>query len=231
MPLPSASEAAASAPSAADVDLLRTMVAIPSLSDHEGPAVSELCRQMEARGLRIRIDDAGNAIGSIGSGSNESSFSAISTRCLARYRFASRMANCGDGAQSTPRVHSVPLLPRRRRRRRTCKLRSLSWVPLVKNVLVRLAQRSCDLGGSRLLHRRGAEWLGCDLPRLSRHPRISLPPATTFPALGRARGVRRRTGNRLLERPGCHTGGVERCCRVQECLYDHRTIAAGDSHH
>jgi LysW-gamma-L-lysine carboxypeptidase len=44
------------------------MVSIPSLSDHEGPAVSELCRQMEGRGFRTRIDEAGNAVGSIGSG-------------------------------------------------------------------------------------------------------------------------------------------------------------------
>jgi len=58
----------ASPPAAGDVDLLRTMVAIPSLSDHEGPAVNELCRQMEARGFRTRIDEAGNSIGSIGAG-------------------------------------------------------------------------------------------------------------------------------------------------------------------
>jgi LysW-gamma-L-lysine carboxypeptidase len=51
-----------------DVDLLRRLVEIPSLSDHEGPAVAELCRQMEARGFRAHIDAAGNAIGTIGSG-------------------------------------------------------------------------------------------------------------------------------------------------------------------
>jgi LysW-gamma-L-lysine carboxypeptidase len=64
----SPSELAASPPTSSDVDLLRTMVAVPSLSDQEGPAVNELCRQMEARGFRARIDEAGNAVGTIGSG-------------------------------------------------------------------------------------------------------------------------------------------------------------------
>ncbi len=68
MPSSSPLELTASPPAASDVDLLRTMVAIPSLSDQEGPAVTELCRQMEARGFRARTDEAGNAIGSIGSG-------------------------------------------------------------------------------------------------------------------------------------------------------------------
>jgi LysW-gamma-L-lysine carboxypeptidase len=45
------------------------LVEIASLSDQERPAVEELCRQMEARGFRAEIDAAGNAIGSIGSGS------------------------------------------------------------------------------------------------------------------------------------------------------------------
>jgi LysW-gamma-L-lysine carboxypeptidase len=44
------------------------LVEIPSLSDQERPAVEELCRQMEARGFRVRIDSAGNAIGTIGTG-------------------------------------------------------------------------------------------------------------------------------------------------------------------
>ena len=56
------------APAAEDVALLRDLVAIPSLSDEEGPAVAELCRQMDARGFRTRIDEAGSAIGEIGSG-------------------------------------------------------------------------------------------------------------------------------------------------------------------
>jgi LysW-gamma-L-lysine carboxypeptidase len=55
-------------PAQEDIDLLRRLVAIPSLSDHEGPAVAELCREMAARGFRIETDDAGNAIGTIGSG-------------------------------------------------------------------------------------------------------------------------------------------------------------------
>lgn len=51
-----------------DIDLLRRLVETPSLSDQEGPAVAELCRQMDKRGFRTEIDDAGNAIGTIGSG-------------------------------------------------------------------------------------------------------------------------------------------------------------------
>jgi LysW-gamma-L-lysine carboxypeptidase len=56
-------------PAADDVDLLRRLIEIPSLSDQERPAVEELCRQMEARGFRTEIDAAGNAVGLIGSGS------------------------------------------------------------------------------------------------------------------------------------------------------------------
>ncbi len=66
--LSSAPEAAAVAPAGADVDLLRRLVAIPSLSDHERPAVVALCQEMEARGFRTHIDEAGSAIGVIGSG-------------------------------------------------------------------------------------------------------------------------------------------------------------------
>jgi LysW-gamma-L-lysine carboxypeptidase len=58
----------AAPPAPHDVDLLRRLVEIPSLSDEEGPAVAELCRQMEARGFRTEIDAAGNSIGTIGSG-------------------------------------------------------------------------------------------------------------------------------------------------------------------
>ena len=55
-------------PAASDVELLRRLVEIPSLSDNEQAAVAELCRQMHGRGFRTRIDQAGNAIGVIGSG-------------------------------------------------------------------------------------------------------------------------------------------------------------------
>ena len=71
--LPSAPESVSGAmpPAASDVDLLRRLVAITSLSDHERPAVAELCRQMEARGFRARIDGAGSAIGTIGTGARQ----------------------------------------------------------------------------------------------------------------------------------------------------------------
>jgi LysW-gamma-L-lysine carboxypeptidase len=59
----------AAPPAAEDIDLLQRLVGIPSLSDQERPAVEELCRQMEARGFRVEIDRAGNAIGVAGSGS------------------------------------------------------------------------------------------------------------------------------------------------------------------
>jgi LysW-gamma-L-lysine carboxypeptidase len=55
-------------PSNEDIDLLRRLVEIPSLSDQEQAAVDELCRQMEERGFRVNIDSAGNAVGTIGSG-------------------------------------------------------------------------------------------------------------------------------------------------------------------
>jgi LysW-gamma-L-lysine carboxypeptidase len=60
-----------SLPDDGDVDLLRGLVEIPSLSDGEHAAVAELCRQMEARGFRAEIDAAGNAIGVIGSGERQ----------------------------------------------------------------------------------------------------------------------------------------------------------------
>jgi LysW-gamma-L-lysine carboxypeptidase len=56
-------------PATEDVALLRRLVEIPSLSDEEGPAVRALCEMMAARGFRTRIDEAGSAIGEIGSGS------------------------------------------------------------------------------------------------------------------------------------------------------------------
>jgi LysW-gamma-L-lysine carboxypeptidase len=62
--------AAVATPPAApeDVDLLRRLVEIPSLSDQERPAVDMLCRDMEGRGFAVEIDDAGNAVGTVGSG-------------------------------------------------------------------------------------------------------------------------------------------------------------------
>ena len=54
--------------SAADIDLLRRLVEIPSLSDQERPAVEALCGEMAARGFAVEIDGAGNAVGTIGSG-------------------------------------------------------------------------------------------------------------------------------------------------------------------
>ncbi|MBA3450440.1 MAG: [LysW]-lysine hydrolase [Chloroflexia bacterium] len=51
-----------------DVALLQRLVEIRSMSVGERPAVEELCRQMDARGFRVEIDDTGNAIGVIGSG-------------------------------------------------------------------------------------------------------------------------------------------------------------------
>jgi LysW-gamma-L-lysine carboxypeptidase len=50
------------------IDLLHRLVAIPSLSGNESDAVSYLCEQMESRGLRAHRDEAGNAVGVIGSG-------------------------------------------------------------------------------------------------------------------------------------------------------------------
>lgn len=52
----------------AAVELLHGLVGIPSLSGEEGNAVSWLRDQMEALGLETEIDEAGNAVGRIGSG-------------------------------------------------------------------------------------------------------------------------------------------------------------------
>ncbi|MFN8592398.1 MAG: [LysW]-lysine hydrolase [Thermomicrobiales bacterium] len=57
-----------SAPRPEDLALLQQLVAIPSLSDQERPAVEFLCGEMASRGFRTRIDEAGNAVGEIGSG-------------------------------------------------------------------------------------------------------------------------------------------------------------------
>ena len=50
------------------IALLRDLVAIPSLSYQEADAVSFLTRWMSMRGFDARIDEAGNAIGVVGSG-------------------------------------------------------------------------------------------------------------------------------------------------------------------
>jgi LysW-gamma-L-lysine carboxypeptidase len=52
----------------ADVDLLRGLVEIPSVSRREGEAVEWLVSRMGERGFRATVDDAGNAVGEIGDG-------------------------------------------------------------------------------------------------------------------------------------------------------------------
>jgi len=52
----------------AHVELLRGLVAAPSVHPHEGAAVAYLCDAMTQRGFRTHIDAAGNAIGEIGDG-------------------------------------------------------------------------------------------------------------------------------------------------------------------
>jgi LysW-gamma-L-lysine carboxypeptidase len=51
-----------------DVDLVRGLVAIPSVSRQEGEAVEWLVARMAERGFRVSVDDAGNAVGEIGDG-------------------------------------------------------------------------------------------------------------------------------------------------------------------
>ncbi len=51
------------------IDLLHGLVAIQSLSGGETESVSYLCEQMETRGMLAYRDEAGNAVGTIGSGS------------------------------------------------------------------------------------------------------------------------------------------------------------------
>jgi LysW-gamma-L-lysine carboxypeptidase len=51
-----------------DLELVRGLVAIPSLSRHEGEAVEWLVARMAARGFRVSVDDVGNAVGEIGDG-------------------------------------------------------------------------------------------------------------------------------------------------------------------
>lgn len=52
----------------ADLDLVRGLVEIPSVSGSEREAVGWLVDRMAERGFRARVDEAGNAVGEIGSG-------------------------------------------------------------------------------------------------------------------------------------------------------------------
>jgi len=52
----------------ADLELLRGLVEIPSVSRREGEAVEWLVARMGERGFHASVDDAGNAIGEIGDG-------------------------------------------------------------------------------------------------------------------------------------------------------------------
>lgn len=52
----------------ADLDLVRGLVAIPSVSGEEGEAVEWLVERMRERGFLAHVDDAGNAVGVIGEG-------------------------------------------------------------------------------------------------------------------------------------------------------------------
>ena len=52
----------------ADLDLVRGLVEIPSISRREGDAVEWLVARMGERGFRATVDDAGNAVGEIGEG-------------------------------------------------------------------------------------------------------------------------------------------------------------------
>jgi LysW-gamma-L-lysine carboxypeptidase len=54
-----------------EVELLRGLVAIPSLSGNERAAVEYLCAAMERLGFTTTIDGAGSAIGTIGDGPRE----------------------------------------------------------------------------------------------------------------------------------------------------------------
>ncbi len=51
-----------------DIELLRRMVGIPSLSGEEGELAKLLVQEMAARGFRSHIDEAGNVIGELGEG-------------------------------------------------------------------------------------------------------------------------------------------------------------------
>jgi len=51
-----------------DVDLVRGLVEIPSVSREEGDAVEWLVARMAERGFRASVDEAGNAVGQMGDG-------------------------------------------------------------------------------------------------------------------------------------------------------------------
>jgi [amino group carrier protein]-lysine/ornithine hydrolase len=51
-----------------DIDLVRGLVSISSVSRQEGEAVEWLVARMAERGFRVSVDDAGNAVGEIGDG-------------------------------------------------------------------------------------------------------------------------------------------------------------------
>ena len=51
-----------------DLDLVRGLVEIPSVSRQEGDAVAWLVARMAERGFRASVDEAGNAVGEIGDG-------------------------------------------------------------------------------------------------------------------------------------------------------------------
>ena len=53
---------------AAAVDLLEELISTPSVSGEEALAVSLLVRRMRELGLNAHVDEAGNAVGSIGTG-------------------------------------------------------------------------------------------------------------------------------------------------------------------
>lgn len=59
------------APATREVEILRGLVAIPSLSGQERPAVEYLCAVMRDLGFQAAIDGAGNAVGSVGDGPRE----------------------------------------------------------------------------------------------------------------------------------------------------------------
>jgi [amino group carrier protein]-lysine/ornithine hydrolase len=56
------------APSRDDLELVKGLVEIPSVSRREGDAVEWLVGRMAERGFRATVDDAGNAVGEIGDG-------------------------------------------------------------------------------------------------------------------------------------------------------------------
>ena len=71
MPAADATTGTLAALEAREVELLRGLVAIPSLSKQERPAVDYLCGAMARLGFATTIDGAGNAVGTIGAGPRE----------------------------------------------------------------------------------------------------------------------------------------------------------------